>query len=103
MLGAGCGVSEHPLLAPELGALPPAEQVILYPKDRAPVRWHAVVFRPDSVSGIPSQLPLPCDRCRIGLARADVDSIRQITGAGVKGALWWAVPLGVILAMMAGH
>ena len=39
-------------------------------------KWHAVSIAQDSVSGIPYELPLPCDSCRRSLPRSQVDSIK---------------------------
>jgi len=38
-------------------------------------KWHAVVITHDSVSGVPYELPLPCDSCRHTLPRSQVDSM----------------------------
>ena len=38
-------------------------------------KWHAVVITQDSVSGVPYELPLPCDSCRHSLSRSQVDSM----------------------------
>ena len=38
--------------------------------------WHALVMSPDSITGIPAELPAKCDTCRRGIAWADADSVR---------------------------
>lgn len=38
--------------------------------------WQAVVFTPDSVSGIPDGMSLKCDSCRRSLPLAQVDTMR---------------------------
>ena len=38
-------------------------------------KWRAVVFAPDSVSGIPDTLALKCDSCRLSLPLTQVDSM----------------------------
>ena len=40
-------------------------------------KWHAVVFPPDSVSGIPYRMALQCDSCRRSMPRAQVDSMKR--------------------------
>ena len=37
--------------------------------------WHAVVITQDSVSGIPYEMSLTCDSCRISVPRSQVDSM----------------------------
>jgi hypothetical protein len=37
--------------------------------------WHAVLVTRDSISGIPSSLPTPCDSCRLALPVSAVDSL----------------------------
>ena len=39
-------------------------------------KWHAVSMTQDSVSGIPYDVPLPCDSCRRSLPRSQVDSMQ---------------------------
>jgi len=39
-------------------------------------KWRAVVFTHDSVSGIPYDLALKCDSCRLSLPLTQVDSMR---------------------------
>lgn len=38
--------------------------------------WHAVRAEGDSLTGIPATESIECDRCRIGVATAEVDSVR---------------------------
>ena len=38
-------------------------------------KWDAVVITSDSVSGIPYEVPLPCDNCRRSLPRSQIDSM----------------------------
>ena len=38
--------------------------------------WHAVVITQDSVSGIPYEMSLTCDSCRLSLPRSQVDSLQ---------------------------
>ena len=37
--------------------------------------WHGVVVTQDSVSGIPYEMSLTCDSCRISVPRSQVDSM----------------------------
>ena len=39
-------------------------------------KWHAVVLTSDSISGIPYEVPLPCDHCRRSLPRSQIDSMQ---------------------------
>ena len=38
-------------------------------------QWHAVLVTHDSITGIPSSLPTPCDSCRLALPVSAVDSL----------------------------
>jgi hypothetical protein len=39
--------------------------------------WHALIITPDSITGIPAELPAKCDNCRRrSIAWADADSVR---------------------------
>ena len=38
-------------------------------------QWHAVMVTHDSITGIPSSLPTPCDSCRLALPVSAVDSL----------------------------
>ncbi len=72
-------------------------------------KWHAVVFPPDSVSGIPYRMALQCDSCRRSMPRAQVDSMKvgpyQRRGpnalelAGVVGA---ALLLEIVICSVVG-
>ena len=53
----------------------PREQLIDIWSGGTVYRWHAAVYTPDSITGIPSTLPTTCDSCRIALQRSAVDSI----------------------------
>jgi len=65
-------------------------------------KWHAVVITQDSVSGVPYELPLPCDSCRHSLSRSQVDSMdvgyeRQKSSSGARALQYAGV---VILAIL---
>ena len=38
--------------------------------------WHAVIITQDSVSGIPYEMSLTCDSCRLSVPRSQVDSMQ---------------------------
>jgi len=48
-------------------------------------QWHALIVTADSVTGIPFHQPVECTRCRRGLGRGAVDSVR----AGRPVAGFW--------------
>ena len=72
-------------------------------------KWHAVVFPPDSVSGIPYRMALQCDSCRRSMPRAQVDSMKvgpyqrrgpnALEFAGVVGA---ALLLEIVICSVVG-
>lgn len=82
-----------------VGALPSRQQVRVWQGGEA-VRWHAVVVTHDSVSGVHWREPTLCDSCRVGLPRAEVDSLQ--IGNPTAG-FWKSVGLttAVLLALCA--
>lgn len=80
-------------VAPE--SLPPRQDVQVWTGHDSRT-LHGVVITPDSVYGVPFQLPLACDTCRVAFPRARVDSIR-LGSEGTNGALW---TLGVGAALL---
>ena len=72
-------------------------------------KWHAVVFPPDSVSGIPYRMALQCDSCRRSMPRAQVDSMKvgpyqgrgpkALEAAGIVGAV---LLLEIVICYAAG-
>jgi hypothetical protein len=66
------------------GELPRRQQVQVWTGQRSRV-LHGVRLGPDSLTGVPFHLPPDCDRCRVALPRAAVDSIRL--GNQERGAL----------------
>jgi hypothetical protein len=48
------------------------------------LRLHAASMLLDSVTGIPLRSPLTCDRCRVGFALTEIDSITVDRLGGVK-------------------
>lgn len=74
-LASACGAGwRREELSPE-GQLPARQQVQLWLGHQTRV-LHAVMVGPDSVSGVPFQLPPECDSCRIAVERNAVDSMR---------------------------
>jgi hypothetical protein len=65
-------------------------------------QWHAVAITQDSVLGIPYQLPVSCDSCRLSLPRSQVDSLKvRDKGGQYAGATRSPHPLelvGVVVA-----
>ena len=57
------------------GTLPREQQVRIWSGEKV-FRWRAVTYTRDSVTGIPHEMPVTCDSCRIALPRDAVDSIR---------------------------
>ena len=50
-----------------------ADEVEVWSHNRV-LRLHAATVLLDSITGIPSTMPLSCDSCRVGIPRAQVDS-----------------------------
>ena len=50
------------------------DRVRIWTRDSV-VQWRAVLVTRDSISGIPSSLPTPCDSCRLALPVSAVDSL----------------------------
>ena len=109
LLGAGCGVNGWHRVA-RMPAVAPDEQIQVWSASRQVQvwsggrveRWKAVVFRRDSVTGIPYLLPTTCDACRHTLPRAQVDSIRmgsrELTPWEIVGLCVVVLPVVVILS-----
>ena len=63
-------------------------------------KWHSVVVTPDSVSGVPYEMPIPCDSCRRSLPRSQVDSMQvayEIQHADSKTLVEVAGVIGAVL------
>jgi hypothetical protein len=71
--GCGAGWRRTPDLG--LGPLPRRQQAQIWHNGRSE-RWHAVDVTVDSVSGVPFLEDPGCERCRVALPRAAVDSMR---------------------------
>jgi len=62
------------------------------------LRLHGVIVGADTVSGIPFVRSLDCDSCRVGIERAEVDSLR--IGDPVSG-FWKTAALGAAVTLVA--
>ena len=99
LLAAGCGGGRW---APSRIELPypvePSDVVWIWSGGKVE-KWHAVVFPPDSVSGIPYRMALQCDSCRRSMPRAQVDSMKVGYGTGAAtGVARTSLTLGAALA-----
>lgn len=96
---AACGAGWHRPAHEPSGRLSPGQQVRVW-HDGTVERWHSVVIDPDSISGVPWLEPRGCETCRVGLARADVDSVH--VGNPMAG-FWRTVGVAflVVLALTA--
>jgi hypothetical protein len=75
LLAAGCAPEVCRVADLRPRPLPPDDEVLIYSGGNV-VRWHALVIRADSLTGIPYAMPAKCDSCRLSLSRAGVDSIQ---------------------------
>ena len=109
LLAAGCGGGRwEPRRIEQPFPLEPSAVVWIWSGGKVE-KWHAVVFPPDSVSGIPYRMALQCDSCRRSMPRAQVDSMKvgpyQTGGpnalevAGVVGA---ALLLEIVICSAVG-
>lgn len=80
--------------------LPPDRTVRVWAADSSR-DWRSVRVGRDSVSGIPADLELTCDTCRIALAREDVDSLQTATSGTNTAGTAIVIGIGVILAAFA--
>jgi hypothetical protein len=71
----GCGAGWHRPDAVAPGSWPPRQQVQVW-ADSQISRWHGVVVRGDSISGVPYVRALDCDSCRRAFPLDQVDSVR---------------------------
>ena len=79
-----------------LGPLPARQQVQVWASGQV-LRLHGVIVRADSVSGVPFFKPLDCDSCRVGIPRAEVDSLRI---GDPMDAFWGTTALGVVVTLV---
>ena|SRR5690349_11295773 len=97
-LTVSCSAGWHQPSAVGPSTLPARQQVQVW-QQHTVLRWHAVNVTADSVSGIPFVQPIECERCRIAVPRASVDSLR--VGNPVAG-FWKSVGLGVATVVALG-
>jgi hypothetical protein len=93
-----CGAGWHQPLSLAPGAWTPRQQVQVWTGGQA-VRWHGVVIRTDSISGVPFLQRLDCDNCRRAVPLAEVDSVR----VGHPTAGFWrsvGLTLGLTVAVV---
>ncbi len=65
------------------------QQVKIWSGDTV-LRWHAVIFTDDSITGVPYKMSTKCDNCRLGLPLSSVDSIRVgYPSSPAKSLLIW--------------
>jgi len=60
--------------------------------------WQRLRVFPDSVTGIPMSASAKCDSCRVGLARASVDSVREWRMSTLEADWWGTVILVGLVA-----
>ena len=94
---AACGAGWHQPAHLTPGPWPTGQQVQVWIEQQA-LRWHAVVVRQDSISGVPFLKAPACDSCRRTLPVAGVDSVR--IGRPVAG-FWKTVGLVIGLSLAA--
>ena len=76
LLAAGCGGGRWaPRRIEQPFPLEPSAVVWIWSAGKVE-KWHAVVFPPDSVSGIPYRMALQCDSCRRSMPWVQVDSMK---------------------------
>jgi hypothetical protein len=71
---SGCGAGWH-RVEPQADTISARQQVQVWHEDRFE-RWHALRLSHDTISGVPYFRGIGCDSCRLGIPRADVDSLR---------------------------
>jgi len=77
LVNAGCGAQWRRMTVVEPAQLSPRQQIQVWTTGRGrATRLHSVVFRPDSVAGVPFTEHPDCDTCRVSYVLAEVDSIR---------------------------
>ena len=95
-LGAvACGAGWHQPALLRPGPLPVRKQAQVWSSGQAQ-RWHSVVVKADSISGVPFLQAPECDSCRMALPLAIVDSVR----VGSPEAGFWKT-LGLIVGIPA--
>ena len=99
-----CGAGWHQPVYLTPGSWPTGQQVQVW-SERQALRWHAVVVRQDSISGVPFLTAPACDSCRRTLPLAVVDSIRvgrPVAGFWRTVGLVIGLPLAVMMVLCGG-
>jgi len=96
---ASCGAGWRRAATVSPGEWRPRQQVQVWSGTRS-YQWHALVVTADSVTGIPFHQSVDCARCRAGLPRSAVDSVRE--GRPVAG-FWktFGLVIGAGVAILA--
>ena len=94
VLSGACGAGWHRPTPLHLGRMDEGQQVRVW-HNGAVERWHSVIVTQDSIAGVHWRQPRGCDSCRVGLARAEVDSVQV---GNPMGGFWRGV--GVALLVM---
>jgi len=91
---SGCAGWQRIEIGDIAAGLPARQQVQVWSSGTSRA-YHNVQIRGDSLIGVPFQLPLSCDSCRVAIPLASVDSLRQgnqeTTGIVVVGIVALAV------------
>jgi hypothetical protein len=102
---AACGAGWHQPARLTPGPWPIRQQVQVW-SERQALRWHAVVVRQDSISGVPFLTAHACDSCRRTLPLAVVDSVRvgrPVAGFWKTVGLVIGLPLAAIMVLCEGE
>lgn len=99
LLGTGCGAGWGRVPQAELADIAPRQQVQVWSRGRV-LQWQAVRLTVDSISGVPFTQDRNCDSCRVGIARAAVDSVKLGDPEATFFAGFGAVLLGSLLLLI---
>jgi len=94
-LAVGCHSEWRPRLE-EPASIKPSDAVMIWSSGTVE-KWHGVVIKSDSVSGIPYETSLHCDRCRRTMPLVLVDSMKVRHAIDAKTAL---IVTGVVAAAL---
>ena len=72
-----CSAGPRSGVVPAPGILPERQELEIWSGGRA-ATWHSLVITDDSISGVPLRLAPDCAACRLTVARAAVDSVREV-------------------------
>ena len=103
LAAAGCA-RWHATALEATAPLRPRDKLEIWAGGRG-TQLHGLRITPDSITGVPYLRDPRCDSCRVGYARADVDSVR-VLGNGIHGFGWWALVIAgsyvVLLLLFCG-